>query len=316
MDVINYVTAQRNLSKIRDETKENKKSLRDEVNLAKEALMDQMDAAGITSIKSGPSEWMVIFNQRKPVKLTPELVTEILTTVTDCDLNTVMQGQRLPLVEATRKYVRTKIASAKNDDDEEEEVKRNFRVQNHCPRYFVDLPAASTDIIENALTNYQTTVMELKSFQSRMKERADELKASLTEAVDMSIVDFVTAPTLEDGEIGGGTFTEDGGVCFRTAPISLQPDEEPPENPLYLKATRKYKPRKLPKKKFMTIVDDAVNTILTRRFGESANMDNERVREITNTTDEVIEMITETISREAGVEESTTVCLTNKRPRV
>ncbi len=103
MDVINYVTAQRNLSRIREETKENKKSLRDEVNLAKEALMDQMDAAGITSIKSGPSEWMVIFNQRKPVKLTPELVTEILTNVTDCDLNTVMQGQRLPLVEATRK---------------------------------------------------------------------------------------------------------------------------------------------------------------------------------------------------------------------
>ena len=105
------LTRSAHLSKIRKEAKDHKKELREASALAKDDLMDSMDAAGVTSIKTGESEWFVIVETKKLVKLSPELITEIICNVTNEELRHVMQGTDMTLIEAMRKYVCNKVAN-------------------------------------------------------------------------------------------------------------------------------------------------------------------------------------------------------------
>ena len=313
MEISNFVSVQRKIDNLRKETKDYKKELRTAVESAKEDLLESMDAAGVTSIASGESEWMVIVEKKKAVKYTPELVTEILVNMTDDDLRMVMHGTDMTLTEATRKFVCAKVASASEDDDE---PKRSFRVQNHCPRNFVRVAEDSTEIIADALSVYKNADLERKAYAGLVKDRLDEIKQPQTDATDIAVFEYVSQTNVGEAEIAGGHFTEDGGVRFRTAPIHLRDGEDAPDGPLYLKAEKKYKPRKIPKKKFMELVDQSVHAIMTRRFGDAPSVTEERVKEAVLTADEVVECLTDKITLESAPEETTKVTLTNKRPRV
>uniref|UniRef100_A0A6C0LSB8 Uncharacterized protein n=1 Tax=viral metagenome TaxID=1070528 RepID=A0A6C0LSB8_9ZZZZ len=313
MDVQAFVNSQRTLSKIRKEAKDHKKELREASALAKDDLMDSMDAAGVTSIKTGESEWFVIVETKKLVKLSPELITEIICNVTNEELRHVMQGTDMTLIEAMRKYVCNKVATATDEDDE---PKRNFRIQNHCPRNFVHLPDDSVDIVNDAVAAFKNAEIDRKAYAGRVKELMDEATATHNAATDIAVFDFVSSTNVGELEVAGGHFTDDGGVRFRSAPIRLAEDEEPPEGPLYIKAERKYKPRKMPKKKFIGLVDQSLHTILSRRFGDASTLTEERVGEVVHTSDQVVECLTDLMNQSSPPEETTKISLTNKRPRV
>ncbi len=315
MDVQTFVNSQRTLAKIRKEAKDHKKELREASALAKDDLMDTMDAAGVSSIKTDESEWVVIVTTKKAPKLTPELITEIMANVTNDDLRSTMQGTDMTLTEAMRKFVCNKVATASGDDDEDE-PKRNFRIQNHCPRNFVHVPEDSAEIVKDAVTAFKNAEIDRKAYAGRVKELMEDAKASHTDATDIAVFDFVSATNVGALEVAGGHFTADGGVRFRSAPIRLDEGDDEPEGPLYIKAERKYKPRKIPKKKFINLVDQSVHTILTRRFGDAPSLTEERVSEVVQTADEVVECLTSMMVTESPPEETTKISLTNKRPRV
>ena len=312
MYVQNFVNTHRQLEKIRIEAKDHKKELREAANSAKEDLFEAMDSAGVTSLKTGESEWIVLFDKRKPVKYTPELVIEIMASVTNDELRSFMQGTNLNLNDAMRKYVCAKIASSKGDEDDE--ITRNFRVQNHAPRNFVNVPEDSKDILNDALSAYMSAEVDRKAFSGKVKDMMDDAKASQTDASDMAVFDFVSSTDVGETEVAGGQFNEDGGVRYRSAPINEADDTR--DGPLYIKAERKFKPRKINKKKFLSLVDQSVHTIMSRRFGDTPSVTEERVREVVTTSDEVIECLTSMITTESPPEEMTKVSLTSKRPRV
>ena len=138
--------------------------------------MDSMDAAGVTSITTGESEWFVIVETKKVVKLSPELITEIICNVTNEELRHVMQGTDMTLIEAMRKYVCNKVATA---TDEDEEPKRNFRIQNHCPRNFVHLPDDSVDIVNDAVTAFKNAEIDRIEHVPPMAAENDRIRLHL-----------------------------------------------------------------------------------------------------------------------------------------
>ena len=309
-----FVTSQRRIQKLRDDSKLARKQLLEEANDAKSTLVDLMLAAGVESVKVGEYEYLVLVQQPRPVKMTTELLQIVLSNLTEQDLRAaVADGGPVraggasgasDLVASVKTLTRSRLAKGTHgrdeaDEDDEDDVTYSLKSQCHVPRDFRRPPAGAEWTIDAAVKAYTAADLAKRVYNGQLKDLLAEARSSVDEASEMAAFDYARQ--------GGGEYHA----------ITLPPVDglETPDEPVYLKAEKKEHKKKPSKKRFLEIVDTTVDEFLKRRFGENASVDADRLREIAKNSAEITDSVEQRIEAAAPIETNRTVSLTSKKPR-
>ena len=306
-----FVTSQRRIQKLREDSKIARKQLLEEANDARSTLVELMLAAGVDSVKAGEHEYLVLVEKPKPVKLTTEMLQTVLSNLTEQDLRAAVSdggsvgasgagGGASDLVTSVKTLTRSRLAKGTNGDEEEEDddVVYSLKTQCHVPRNFRRPPSGAAETIDVAVRSFTAADLAKRVYNGQLKDLLDEARAPVDEAAEMAAFDYA--------QQGGGEYHA----------ITLPPVEglETPDEPVFIKAEKKERQKKPSKKRFLEIVDSTVDDFLKRRFGEHSSVDASRLREIAQNSSEITDAVEQQLDA-APTEVSRTVSLTSKKPR-
>tara|TARA_B110000858_G_scaffold38834_3_gene44012 strand:+ start:4210 stop:5157 length:948 start_codon:yes stop_codon:yes gene_type:complete len=305
-----FVTSQRRIQKLREESKVARKQLLEEANDARSTLVELMLAAGVDSVKAGDHEYLVLVEKAKPVQPTTEMLQTVLSNLTEQDLRAAVSdggpvraggagGGASDLVTSVKTLTRSRLAKGTNGDEEDEDdVVYSLKTQCHVPRNFRRPPSGAAETIEVAVRSFTAADLAKRVYNGQLKDLLDEARSPVDEAAEMAAFDYA--------QQGGGEYHA----------ITLPPVEglETPDEPVYIKAEKKERQKKPSKKRFLEIVDATVDDFLKRRFGEHSSVDASRLREIAQNSSEITDAVEQQLDA-APTEVSRTVSLTSKKPR-
>ena len=317
-EVRKFVNAKLKSQKIRAEHKEQAKDLKDALDETKFNLMEAMDAAQVSSVQSGIREWVVVYEIKKSKPLNVETLGSVLSSVNAQEVGTGNFSTKL------RSHVMRSLSSCEENDDE---VTRSFRIQNHCPVGFKPLSDESKEIMGEALDDFKEAFIEYKSFTGMVREKvkAAEKEVGPPEVAELAAAEFVmkTTPTStpppqseesgssESGVISGGKISkEDGGVMFKS--VKSTEDEN-----IFIKTERKFAAKQVPKRRFFEIVNSTMAEVIEEEYGSEVAISDESVQDfISNHSNLILERVSDTLSSESVSVQKTRVTLTTKKPKV